>query len=306
MSPVSSTKSIRSIACNILSGVLSIAFLLAIGCSARAGTEVSVMVYGQSPTYGRTTQSSGPLSRSLSGTVGEGTSEARASASFGELKVYAENHVNIAGSGPFYPSYYTSAEAYFRDTLTIDAPGLTGQSGTVNVKFTLEGDLSMSARGDASLSSTPEDYSSTFTYYFQKIGYGNLSQGTQTEFFDGTVTADNHSFSIAPFLNTELTIAVPFTYGTPFDVKLTIQAASYAKTQYGGDGIADAEHTVTWGGFASVLDSGANTVTNYSTSSDSGVNYAAPVPEPATAGLLMFGMAGLLSRRRRLSETRCR
>ena len=92
-----------------------------------------------------------------------------------------------------------------------------------------------------------------------------------------------------------------------FELRVSASASSTTASQYfGADSTsttfnADFGHTITWGGITSVTDAATGQpVTGWSIASASGVNYANPVPEPASA-LPLLALAAVAIRRRPLN-----
>jgi hypothetical protein len=101
-------------------------------------------------------------------------------------------------------------------------------------------------------------------------------------------------------------ISVPFRFSiaAPLHVKLGVEAQAVVGPEaVTATASADFGHTLTWGGFDQVLDSQGNVVTAYTVASDSGFNYAAPVPEPSTAVLLAAGLGCVSVVRRQRMRT---
>jgi hypothetical protein len=101
-------------------------------------------------------------------------------------------------------------------------------------------------------------------------------------------------------------ISVPFQFSVPapLHVKLTVETQAVVGTEaVTATASADFAHTLTWGGFDQVKDSQGNVVTAYTVTSDSGLNYAAPVPEPSTAALLAAGLGCVSALRRQRVRT---
>lgn len=181
------------------------------------------------------------------------------------MRVFAEGHA--ANTGSAFQAIGGGAQAYFTDDLTIDAAGLAGSSGTLTVKFKLDGSITCSGGGDSSRASYADCH-----YEFRKNG-SILSEDYYLMYFDGTTEGNN-------FLGQERSVQVPFVFGQPMELKLFIESAARAYNYRGADAIADFEHTVTWGGFVSVKDANSSEVTNYTATANSGANFVEPITPP--------------------------
>ena len=236
---------------------------------------------------------SGSVSAQQSGSNADVMELSRATAAFGVLRAYAESHIGNRGPNNI-SSVFATGTAFFSDDFTFNFAGLTGQSGSFTFRLAIGGTLAASLVGAGS-------ETSPFSYAQATLGVlkdGSFIHGTDVERLrsDGTTVITNESF-----LNQVKTITVPFTFGTPFELKTQLQAATNSRSEFGANCIADAEHTLEWGGIASVNDSGNNALTNYTVGSTSGTNYVNAIPEPSAVTLLAFGIAGLIAKRRRSS-----
>lgn len=252
------------------------------GSSASAATSVFAQAQGTAGTsqFQRNTAPSGGVSASGSGSSANGFSTLEmASAGFGVLRAYSEARAPL---NPNLNSVNSSASVYFTDDYLFDAPGKTGQAGTFNFSLSINGTLSTTLKGAG-----PEDPNFTRSYASVTLSVfkdgGGLSGGGREQLFaDGTT---NNTGSL--FLNRTNDFAVPFTFGTPFELKVGLTTITTARAQFGADAISDIGHTLEWGGIVSVNDSSNVAVNNYTLSSGSGTNYAQPIPEPSMSVLLM-------------------
>ena len=105
-------------------------------------------------------------------------------------------------------------------------------------------------------------------------------------------------------LNKMQTVSIDFVYGQPIFFSLTIEARSSARLGLGNDALAsaastfDLSHTVEWQGFGSVLNPSGLEDSTYQYSSESGINYALPIPEPNSAFLFATGLFAIWHRRK--------
>jgi len=102
-------------------------------------------------------------------------------------------------------------------------------------------------------------------------------------------------------VNRTVYFAIPFTYGTPFELGIYAGGVSgQGASGEAGSGSYDLAHTVTWAGNSYVVDQNGQMNPNFTVTSQSGFNYAATfVPEPATAGGMVFALGALAWFRRR-------
>jgi hypothetical protein len=203
---------------------------------------------------------SGPVSKSY--TSPGGFAKAHNSASHGILKL-AVSRVSPVAPHPIYFDMYSHTEcaSYWQDVVQIDSPGLTGQIGWVTVAFTIDG--STSSGGSTQI----EDIRYRFSY------------GEANSVYDSEVGELVRGVGI---LNNQRTHQIPFVFGTPFSMALTISARVGSLLDVPGQAIVNLSHTQTWGGFLSVT-TGAGETVSYTTSSASGTNFSQPIlsmPEP--------------------------
>lgn len=215
--------------------------------------------------------------------------EAYSSATFGILGVYAEASAGSNGSGG---STYGNAVARFEDDLTISAAGLEGQDGVLVFLVDVDGALS----SEYVTAPLYED-SQSFAYTQLSIlrNGSSVYSATRMVYANGATSGTN-------FLDDPISVSVPFTFGTTFSLRVSLQAQSAASALFGANSVADLAHTLTWEGVTSVT-AGGNPVTGYSLSSASGTNYLTPIPEPSSAALV--AAAGVLAglRRSRKAQT---
>lgn len=171
-------------------------------------------------------------------------------------------------------THYLRLNSYFADTMTIDAPGRTGQQGSFTVSYIFDG--SYDANG----------------YFNNKVSI-NCNFGTDAG--DGTIpdmsSANNNgiangftyrgddtygfAFGFTMFLGQEQTATLAFTYGQPFDfwLRLGAQLTTYADTP--GD-TKLAISLVKWSGIQNIM-AGGTAVADATTSSVSGTNWTQSV-----------------------------
>lgn len=198
------------------------------------------------------------------------------------------------------------ARATWNDTFTVNASGLNGTSGYVIAQLGLSGSYS------GALGSTGNGNSNEYYNKLALLGSGlqggNSSAcggwtfcGWQDHFSWG---APNDFSNLTPVMTAR--IPIWFGSGTGITYTLDLQQLALASTASGGLGTsagAQDNYTLSWNGITGVFDANGNPVTNFTTTSVSGYNYAdlsAPVPLPATYGMLMsgLGLLGLAARRK--------
>lgn len=183
---------------------------------------------------------------------------------------------------------------YFADTLLIDAPGLTGSNGTVEISFTIGG----------SLTSTGYQFNEAAVRYTFGTDAGdgiipnnfslstNYVEAFQPEFIN---PGESGRFWEVPQSRT-----IGFTYGTPFDFYFVLEAYVDHLRDSSAVGTSTANVSlVDWSGFRNVKNSGGQPVNNATISAPaSNYDWSQPIPEPGSATLLAFSV-GLLGLRRR-------
>jgi hypothetical protein len=255
----------------IFRGSAAAVFICALVGARVASTDAApqLRTYALAPYSGvdQKTAASGPLESARAGSGDNGSGTARAFADFGVLKLFAESHA--ANTGSMFGLMQTGGQASFQDTVSIDAPGKTGSSGTLVVQFTVDGTLTCSAGGwDGSRESQTDA-----EFVLTAAGW-TILQAEYIVYFDGRSSG-------TAFLGKVQTATINFIFGTPFDLKLYISTAASAYTFRGADAIGDLENTATWGGFVSVKDSNGAEVSDYTATSVSGANYVAAITPPA-------------------------
>ena len=223
-------------------------------------------------------------------------SSATSSATLGSIHLQSSN-----ASEPIVDFPGAAGNGGWNDTVT-----LTGGSGTGIWVFPLNVSGSLSAVGGGSraifevgayqaLSPIGGDYVpghpaiyDTALNLFNSINVTH--NGTVGSSWDFEMSAFEVSGTLTGMtVNEAVQFAVPFTYGTPFELGIYASDLS-AETGFGFDptantSSADFAHTVTWGGPGYVIGSGNQTTTNFGITSGSGFDYtSAVVPEPALWG----------------------
>jgi hypothetical protein len=224
-------------------------------------------------------------------TAPEGNGSSSITVDYGSISAFA-TFTTPAGSSD---SNFVNTAGYFADTLTIDAPGLTGTSGTLQFSFTIGGSLTSSG---ALFNKARANYT-----FGTDVGDGVIPNSFT---FSGNFVEAYDPLFINPgqsgrFWEVPQTQTIGFTYGTPFDFYFVLEAA----VEHGRDGSIPGTSTANvslldWSGFKNMKDSGGQDVSNatiYAPASN--VDWTRPVPEPGSLGLLALGAALVGLRRRR-------
>lgn len=237
--------------------------------------------------------------------IGSGGASAFYEASFGRLRARASSAVQAPATLPFGFDFDsgTNGEAGFADIFTINAPGLAGTTGTLRVRLDISGSVTSSASGEddqfASISNAD---------WLLNLSLGTQEGGFQQRYGGCGMTAGQTADCVlqgSPF-GIWTTEEITFTYGTPMELSLALFATTGGRSVEGGSYSASTNlsSTVRWLGLEDVLDANGVPVPAFSVSSDSGTDWALPVPEPAIVGLIALGLTGLgfaRSRRARVS-----
>jgi len=182
--------------------------------------------------------------------------------------------------------------AHILDEVTIDAPGLTGSTGSASLGVLADGALSASGLSTLGESGTLTD------------GIGGiivtLTGVSTVQAVLGHVVADRaHApevgvVSAIGFDNAFLGGTLEFTYGVPITIDITLGGdGDTSAFSAGGDNggapatsvvVIDFGHTLTWAGVEDVRDAVGNPVTGFTALSSAGADFrqaiAAPVPLP--------------------------
>jgi hypothetical protein len=224
---------------------------------------------------------------------------ATADAEFGRLMVKASAEYILTTP----ETAFTFGGAHTIELLTIDAPGRTGDPGTLDVTYLLDGTISSSGAVSA------------------VVIAGVLSGGDQPFHQDFVGLPEIHFVS----LSKEVTVSVPFTFGDPFFLAMVMQAAAgtgelcpgFPSPSCPDSPITIVERTGAGSGSADFFSSMSLThlipmaagvpVLDATFSSASGTRYSVDgvvtvVPEPSSLLLLGTGLAVAALRWRRKSR----
>jgi MYXO-CTERM domain-containing protein len=234
---------------------------------------------------------------------GAASGQVSGEADYGMLRVRASG----TASGPFLDIgggvSGGSIQASWTDRFAIEPadPDLLFQPGTFVIEIELGGSLAADA-GGASHSNTRAQYglyvdagSCSSGCDFQRFGeqgdFGLLDGG---EIFTGDPIA---RFTSPP---------VPFAFGIGIDLSVALSAVAQAvagEEVVTSSADANLEGTLAWAGIAEVRDGADELVTEYSVTSESGVDWSQPVPEPTGGPCAMAALVGLAGAARRRART---
>jgi len=206
-------------------------------------------------------------------------------ADYGALHARSEGTF-LDGETTNHTTTYTRVE--FRDTITLDSPGLAGQIGQIHAAVFLDGfiDVTGSASGSLRVDQLSPSGSSILKLV-DCYGGGAVCNG-----------------QLPPtFFAESLPIDFNVTFGEPatFAVQLTTIVARNTISTDPGTADVDFGSTATWSGIEEVT-VGGNPVP-FTVVSESGTDWALPVPEPSPGVLLVVGASVLqLARRPRPLE----
>jgi hypothetical protein len=211
----------------------------------------------------------------------------------------AEDQLRVGGT-------LHDVRAGFRDTITIDAPGLTGQAGSVVLGIDVEGVLSAGADW------FPEQ-SNASSYGDVALSFVAASVGSYLQrAVENNPPVSGSVLNPAEIVEGFLGGTVPFVFGTPFPIDFYAQFTGVTnagtETEDGQIGatatatmVADFRNTFTWAGVSELRDANGDLVPAFAVTSVSGTDYRdaiLPVPESGTALPVLAGLAALARRRR--------
>ncbi len=219
----------------------------------------------------------------LNGTFGPGSAQetvsANAQAAFGLLKAGASSSYSISGTPE---SAFVTANATSEDIITISDPSLNGQTGYLELSYSLDGTVTGSA----------------FAVVVVKAGTALEQQSVQE--YDSSVSG---TFSLSN--------PIQFVYGQAFGLSIYLGAEAGNSTGYGalaetvgsGSGSAQFFDTLVLTGL-DTLDANGTPVTGAIFSSQSGTAYSVDgvVPEPSAVIPALLGLGAICLVRSRNSR----
>jgi hypothetical protein len=209
------------------------------------------------------------LSREIDVSSGANSSSALGLAEVQKVGLSADNLLTEQGST------YAYGYAYSTSHLTLDAPGMSGQTVTVTAQISVDGTLSGAATGSALITCHAE--------------FALTARGSQV--FTTYLNLDNSGITSGDLVPGLHTVSFDVIAGQPFDVQF------YANVDIFTDGLSGdtAEshalfgNTFKWAGVTEVRDSENNLVINYTLGDLDGNSWITAIPEPSTGVLVMLG-----------------
>ena len=240
-------------------------------------------------------QSEGPVFVHLEDVVINASSAAAAAITYGRVGVLSQS----AGSaGGFAQAGIAQAAALggWSDTITMlpTSPDLFFRTGIARVQLGYSGAVTTTTGGFFAQAS------SDFLFCFQGgfsnvcINRGTLSESTVDGLGRGPAYGgDPPTGTLEPL--------VIFTYGVPFPIGMTGAAGTWSGAVSGvlpgttSNAAASSAflRTFSWLGFVEVVDDQGNLVTDYRVTSETGIDWSQPVPEPSMRVLLATALAAL-------------
>jgi hypothetical protein len=215
----------------------------------------------------------------------------------------------------------TFSTARFQDTITVMplASSLVGTQGFMTASINIDGSLQASAV-NAKSSGLGFEPSVAYADWRLQIQVCNTFLGNVNSTASGFFGAEGVDYSGAVTFGTQLgedavvTFSAPIVVGSPTVLQVTFSAtttvnlsSAVVQPLTSGFTLGSADsiymNTAAWNGIQSARS--GSTFVPFSVSSESGINYAQPVPEPRVAVLFLVGLAVLGWRRLRRSPAAC-
>ena len=212
-------------------------------------------------------------SSAISGTSGSQTSSTSGSARLGVISVRANN---TQPNNAFFAQ--SATDAGFKDRFTITHPTLNGQAGVLTFSVTINGTISASGfAGAGSLVLETHKNGAQVAVNAALCSFPGASVGGLQNPRWGAASGPNVVLPV----NRVAVFAVPFTFGTPFDVSVFARAVAGQRSSSGVTGTSTAivdfsNNGVVWSGIQGVYQ-GTTPVTGASISAVSNTNWNPPV-----------------------------
>ena len=219
----------------------------------------------------------------LPATAGSVQGGGTARAGFGSTGVTLS--AGVLTDEPGWSSAY--ARSFFSDTLTFDAPGLTGLAGQVTLAYRMGGTFRAEAGPGGAASA-----SVSLTARFNNVSGGGWGwSGNDGGTLSGSaLVADDGNPSF-------ILLTADIVWGEAYDTSFESFVGTWASSSGGGQALAAVDGTTgLWGGIVSATHEGA-AVAGLTVSSFSGTDYsrafpiAAPVPDAPQVALMLAGLA---------------
>lgn len=252
------------------------------GGTARSGSDISGPFHDDPTELCTSRTTSGGLS--IGDNLPNSTAAASGNVDFGIVKLANSFSAVNQGEGGFVSGW---SDGGWKDTLSIDSPGLTGVAGTLSFDIAITGQFE-------GFNFASDERVNVRVYKNNLNPPGNQAFGIT----DGTnAIGESPSRAIDETVN----FSVPFVFGTPFDLAIFAPTRSGLRSQSGvagsSNGSPDFSNSIIWGGISGIVANG-NPVLNFSVNSASGVDWIPAVPLPASVWLLGPALGSLLWRRR--------
>ena len=181
------------------------------------------------------------------------------------------------------------AEARFRDSLTINSPGLLGTSGRVTGLYLLDGAIGYSGLLDPLNPNQARGH----VDYTSVLSVNGVSDIIEYRLRDDGTTGDTD------ILGAPQDFTVDFTFGSPFTLQWSVTTSGRVPVRVQGMAYSALNQTATWQGISEVTDAGGTSVP-FTVLAASGTDYSSPIPEPSVLVLIATALPLVLRRHRTL------